>query len=84
MPAQSETARVRRPSGELHATIIRADGTVLLKSTEALRWFLGDEVRVGAMPSYAAEVASNGTSFGTSPVYDLLGRSYRVGFRFKM
>lgn len=29
-------------------------------------------------------VPSNGTSFGTSPVYDLLGRSYRVGFRFKM
>jgi outer membrane receptor protein involved in Fe transport len=29
-------------------------------------------------------VPSNGTSFGVSPVYDLLGRSYRVGLRFKM
>ncbi len=29
-------------------------------------------------------VPSSGTSFGTSPIYDLLGRSYRVGFRFKM
>lgn len=29
-------------------------------------------------------VPSNGTSFGVSPVYDLLGRSYRMGFRFKM
>ena len=28
-------------------------------------------------------VPSSGTSFGTSPIYDLLGRSYRVGFRFK-
>lgn len=27
---------------------------------------------------------NNGTSFGTSPVYDLLGRSYRLGLRFKM
>lgn len=29
-------------------------------------------------------VPGNGTSFGVSPVYDLLGRSYRVGMRFKM
>ncbi|MFZ4382110.1 MAG: TonB-dependent receptor plug domain-containing protein, partial [Sandarakinorhabdus sp.] len=29
-------------------------------------------------------IPSNGTSFGTSPIYDLLGRSYRLGFRFKM
>lgn len=28
-------------------------------------------------------VPSSGTSFGTSPIYDLLGRSYRLGFRFK-
>ena len=29
-------------------------------------------------------IPSNGTSFGTSPIYDLLGRSYRAGLRFKM
>lgn len=29
-------------------------------------------------------VPGNGTSFGVSPVYDLLGRSYRVGMRFRM
>jgi outer membrane receptor protein involved in Fe transport len=29
-------------------------------------------------------IPSSGTSFGTSPIYDLLGRSYRVGVRFKM
>ena len=29
-------------------------------------------------------VPSNGTSFGVSPVYDLLGRSYRMGLRFKI
>ena len=29
-------------------------------------------------------IPSSGTSFGTSPIYDLLGRSYRMGFRFKM
>jgi outer membrane receptor protein involved in Fe transport len=28
-------------------------------------------------------IPSSGTSFGTSPIYDLLGRSYRLGFRFK-
>ena len=28
-------------------------------------------------------IPSSGTSFGTSPIYDLLGRSYRAGFRFK-
>ncbi|MES2781676.1 MAG: TonB-dependent receptor [Pseudomonadota bacterium] len=27
---------------------------------------------------------NSGTSFGVSPVYDLLGRSYRMGFRFKI
>lgn len=29
-------------------------------------------------------IPSSGTSFGTSPIYDLLGRSYRVGFRFRI
>jgi hypothetical protein len=29
-------------------------------------------------------IPSSGTSFGTSPIYDLLGRSYRMGFRFKI
>ena len=29
-------------------------------------------------------IPSSGTSFGTAPIYDLLGRSYRVGFRFKI
>ena len=28
-------------------------------------------------------IPSSGTSFGTSPIYDLLGRSYRAGLRFK-
>ena len=28
-------------------------------------------------------IPTSGTSFGTSPIYDLLGRSYRAGFRFK-
>jgi len=28
-------------------------------------------------------VPTSGTSFGTSTIYDLLGRSYRVGFRFR-
>jgi iron complex outermembrane receptor protein len=28
-------------------------------------------------------IPSSGTSFGTSAPYDLLGRSYRIGFRFK-
>lgn len=29
-------------------------------------------------------IPSSGTSFGVSPIYDLLGRSYRVGVRFKI
>ncbi|GGI87712.1 TonB-dependent receptor [Polymorphobacter multimanifer] len=29
-------------------------------------------------------IPSSGTSFGTSPIYDLLGRSFRLGFRFKI
>lgn len=29
-------------------------------------------------------IPTNGTSFGTQPIYDLLGRSYRLGVRFKM
>ncbi len=28
-------------------------------------------------------IPSSGTSFATSAPYDLLGRSYRIGFRFK-
>jgi outer membrane receptor protein involved in Fe transport len=28
-------------------------------------------------------IPSSGTSFGTSAPYDLIGRSYRLGFRFK-
>jgi outer membrane receptor protein involved in Fe transport len=28
-------------------------------------------------------IPSSGTSFGTSAPYDMIGRSYRMGFRFK-